>query len=124
MPAPQAVLCHLCNGKYFKHSLPIHLKQCEKKWKQTHSRCEYCGSTVANSDWSLDTFLRVSIGVISVARFCLKSQTTLYGFWFISLMAQVITDNIAIQENSIKEESKDFQKMSNYQLQYQIKRCV
>jgi len=52
MPPPQAIVCHLCNGKYFKRSYPIHLKQCEEKWKKTHSRCEYCGSAVANHDWS------------------------------------------------------------------------
>jgi len=52
MPAPQAIVCHLCNGKYFKRSWPIHLKQCEAKWKKTHSRCEYCGAAVAKDDWS------------------------------------------------------------------------
>eukprot|EP01083_Nonionella_stella_P202908 740821_1 len=52
MPPPKAIVCHLCNGKYFKRSFPIHLKQCEAKWKKTHSRCEHCGSAVANHDWS------------------------------------------------------------------------
>eukprot|EP01084_Bolivina_argentea_P065326 119069_1 len=52
MPPPKAIVCHLCNGKYFKRSYPIHLKQCEAKWKKTHTRCEYCGSAVANHDWS------------------------------------------------------------------------
>eukprot|EP00485_Elphidium_margaritaceum_P001781 CAMPEP_0202693552 /NCGR_PEP_ID=MMETSP1385-20130828/7630_1 /ASSEMBLY_ACC=CAM_ASM_000861 /TAXON_ID=933848 /ORGANISM="Elphidium margaritaceum" /LENGTH=589 /DNA_ID=CAMNT_0049349243 /DNA_START=48 /DNA_END=1817 /DNA_ORIENTATION=- len=52
MPPPQAIVCHICNGKYFKRSFPIHLKQCEEKWKKTHSRCEYCGTAVANHDWS------------------------------------------------------------------------
>lgn len=51
MPPPQAIVCHLCNGKYFKRSWPIHLKQCEEKWKKTHSRCEYCGTAVAKDDW-------------------------------------------------------------------------
>eukprot|EP01083_Nonionella_stella_P144012 448744_1 len=52
MPPPKAIVCHLCNGKYFKRSYPIHLKQCEAKWKKTHTRCEYCGSAVSNHDWS------------------------------------------------------------------------
>eukprot|EP01083_Nonionella_stella_P144013 448753_1 len=52
MPPPKAIVCHLCNGKYFKRSWPIHLKQCEAKWKKTHTRCEYCGSAVSNHDWS------------------------------------------------------------------------
>jgi len=52
MPPPKAIVCHLCNGKYFSRSWPIHLKACEAKWKKTHSRCEYCGVAVNNADWS------------------------------------------------------------------------
>jgi len=49
---PRAIVCHICGGKYFKSSFPIHLKQCEKKWKKTHSECAKCGAMVGKADWS------------------------------------------------------------------------
>ncbi|ETO27029.1 hypothetical protein RFI_10107 [Reticulomyxa filosa] len=70
MPSPSAIICHLCGGKrvfyflnalilttihkgkYFKHSFPIHLKQCEKKWEKTHFPCNKCGQTIANHAWA------------------------------------------------------------------------
>jgi len=52
MPPPMGIICHICGGKYFKASFPIHLKQCEKKWKQTHAECKKCGQMVATHDWS------------------------------------------------------------------------
>ena len=50
---PQAILCPICGGKYFKSSLPIHMKACEKKYRLTHSQCENCGRMVNEEDWSL-----------------------------------------------------------------------
>jgi len=31
MPRPQAIVCELCGGKFFKHSFTIHQKQCIAK---------------------------------------------------------------------------------------------
>jgi len=52
MPPPKAVLCPICGKKYFKASLPIHLKACKKKYDSTHSECKNCGMMVANDEWS------------------------------------------------------------------------
>ena len=40
--APSAINCPLCNGKYFKHSFPIHFEQCQVLPAQTHEKCKYC----------------------------------------------------------------------------------
>jgi len=51
MPPPKAILCPICGGKYFKASLPIHMKKCKEMYDATHSQCEYCGMMVGNHDW-------------------------------------------------------------------------
>ena len=43
MPPPQAIVCDLCGGKYFKRSFPIHLKQCQEKFgKQVRLGVSLC----------------------------------------------------------------------------------
>jgi len=48
---PNAILCPICGKKYFKSSLPIHMKACKKKYEDTHSKCKKCGMSVENSEW-------------------------------------------------------------------------
>jgi len=52
MPPPKTVCCHICGKKFFKHSLPIHLKKCEEMWHKTRSECKKCGQMVHKADWS------------------------------------------------------------------------
>lgn len=40
---PRSVSCPLCGGRFFKASLPIHLKTCEQKAEHVILACEYCG---------------------------------------------------------------------------------
>jgi len=51
MPAPQALLCDLCGQKFFKRSLPIHRKQCEKKVAAAFTECKKCLRKVSNDEY-------------------------------------------------------------------------
>ena len=40
MPPPQSIVCEICGGKFSKHSLVIHQRQCvEKREKSTACAC-------------------------------------------------------------------------------------
>lgn len=43
---PREVICELCGGKFFAHSLPHHRKSCEKKVRNQALECPYCGQSV------------------------------------------------------------------------------
>lgn len=43
---PRDVLCDLCGGKFFAHSLPHHRKSCQKKIQVQRLDCPYCGMAV------------------------------------------------------------------------------
>lgn len=43
---PREVHCELCGGKFFAHSLPHHVKSCEKKLRTQPVDCPYCGMGV------------------------------------------------------------------------------
>ncbi|CAK9115448.1 150 kDa isoform (150 kDa dynein-associated polypeptide) (DAP-150) (DP-150) (p150-glued) [Durusdinium trenchii] len=51
MPPPQPLLCDLCGQKFFKRSLPIHRKQCEKKFAAAFSECKKCLRKVSNDEY-------------------------------------------------------------------------
>ncbi|GBG25854.1 Zinc finger C2HC domain-containing protein 1C [Hondaea fermentalgiana] len=51
MPPPQAILCDLCGQKFFKRSLPIHRKQCEKKYAAAFTECKKCLRKVSNDEY-------------------------------------------------------------------------
>lgn len=51
MPPPQAILCDLCGQKFFKRSLPIHRKQCEKKYQAAFTECKKCLRKVSNDEY-------------------------------------------------------------------------
>jgi len=43
---PRAVICELCGGKFFKHSLAIHQKSCREKVGVRCHDCPHCGTAV------------------------------------------------------------------------------
>eukprot|EP00933_Yihiella_yeosuensis_P070900 TRINITY_DN79067_c0_g1_i1.p1 TRINITY_DN79067_c0_g1~~TRINITY_DN79067_c0_g1_i1.p1 ORF type:complete len:428 (+),score=57.07 TRINITY_DN79067_c0_g1_i1:96-1379(+) len=43
---PREVICDLCGGKFFAHSLPIHRRTCEVKVQSQLHDCPYCGMAV------------------------------------------------------------------------------
>ena len=51
MPPPKGVLCDLCGQKFFKHSLPIHRKQCAVKMANAYSECPKCLRRVSNDEY-------------------------------------------------------------------------
>ena len=51
MPPPRGVLCDLCGQKFFKHSLPIHRKQCAIKMKNAFTECPKCLRKVSNDEY-------------------------------------------------------------------------
>lgn len=51
MPPPQAVICEVCGGKFFKHSYAHHLKQCIKKKDASTVTCDYCGHSLTRDEW-------------------------------------------------------------------------
>mmetsp|Transcript_14654 Transcript_14654/g.37084 ORF Transcript_14654/g.37084 Transcript_14654/m.37084 type:complete len:625 (+) Transcript_14654:182-2056(+) len=50
MPPPMAIPCDLCGQQFFKRSLPIHRKQCEKKYQQCFTECKKCLRKVSNDE--------------------------------------------------------------------------
>mmetsp|Transcript_14057 Transcript_14057/g.30433 ORF Transcript_14057/g.30433 Transcript_14057/m.30433 type:complete len:446 (+) Transcript_14057:963-2300(+) len=51
MPAPLGISCDICGQKFFKRSLPIHRKQCEKKYQQCFTECKKCLRKVSNDEY-------------------------------------------------------------------------
>ncbi len=51
MGPPQAISCDICNQKFFKRSLPIHRKQCLKKYEQSFTECPKCLRKVSNDEF-------------------------------------------------------------------------
>lgn len=49
-PHNRAVACPICHEKFFPKSLPFHVKQCEKRRRQTIVPCPYCGKEVSQLD--------------------------------------------------------------------------
>lgn len=52
MPPPQAIICEICGGKFSKHSLLIHQKQCAVKREASTSFCPVCDCLVSNDEYS------------------------------------------------------------------------
>jgi len=50
MPPPRDVGCPLCGKRFFKHSLPIHLPQCEKKRQTIEVPCPNCDKLVRQDE--------------------------------------------------------------------------
>lgn len=50
MPAPRDVGCPLCGKRFFRHSLPIHLPQCQKKRSSLEIPCPNCDELVRGDD--------------------------------------------------------------------------
>ena len=46
MPPPSTVVCELCGGKYSKHSLIIHQKQCVVKRELSTAFCAWLRSAL------------------------------------------------------------------------------
>ena len=40
--APRGIVCRLCGKQFFKHSLPIHMPQCERKFAAVEVPCPFC----------------------------------------------------------------------------------
>jgi hypothetical protein len=66
MPPPAPVLCPLCNGKFTKHSVDIHLKACVKKREASTSFCPVCDQIVSNDEYGhhVEECKRVNAGAI------------------------------------------------------------
>ena len=47
---PRDVGCPLCGKRFFRHSLPIHLPQCEKKRSALEMPCPNCDELVRGDD--------------------------------------------------------------------------
>jgi hypothetical protein len=52
MPPPSTVVCELCGGKFSKHSLVIHQKQCVVKRELSTAFCPCCDQLVSNDEYS------------------------------------------------------------------------
>ena len=52
MPPPSTVVCELCGGKFSKHSLVIHQKQCMVKRELSTAFCPCCDQLVSNDEYS------------------------------------------------------------------------
>lgn len=55
MPPPQAVICEVCGGKFFKHSYAHHLKQCIKKKEAQTVMCDWCGHAISKDEYASHT---------------------------------------------------------------------
>ena len=51
MPPPQSVVCEICGGKYSKHSLIIHQRQCVVKREASTVYCPSCSQLVSNDEY-------------------------------------------------------------------------
>ena len=52
MPPPSTVVCEICGGKFSKHSLLIHQKQCATKRELSTAFCPSCDQIVSNDEYS------------------------------------------------------------------------
>lgn len=52
MNRPVTIVCEICGGKFSRHSLLIHQKQCVKKRELSTSFCPVCDCIVSNDEYS------------------------------------------------------------------------